>query len=298
MDRFLEAVAHSAFHNSVERSDPINKPHSANAVVHADLSERIRRWALQSHQQTGYNDDGSEVIYSISAPMPILWLRGHAGAGKSALAQSIADELDAQRRLLASFFFSQSDANRNHPRAFVATLVYQIYQTVPPAFQDCILAVIERDPLIFKRSMAAQFERLVLAPLHDLLEEGYFNGTMAPRVVVIDGLNECVDTAMRRCVLGMIFNSVIRHQMPFIFLISCRPELDLEISFESHRKIVETLVLEKGSLSVAPLDKEQYLRDDFLATLVDLPYSQYLDMPFAHLLILNNAYNVFQNEGE
>ncbi|KAF5327239.1 hypothetical protein D9619_004762 [Psilocybe cf. subviscida] len=298
MDRFLDAVAHSAFHNSVERSDPICKAHSPNAVAHAALRQRIRIWATQSHQQTGYNDDGSQVIYSVSVPMPILWLTGRSGTGKSALAQSIAEELDAQRRLLARFFFDRADATRNHPRAFVATLAYQMYQNVPPPFQERMLAVIERDPLVFKRSMAVQFEQLIRGPLHDLIADGYFDGTMAARVFVIDGLDECLDTAMRRCVLDTIFNAVTRDQLPFVFFISCRPEQDIQIDFDSHRKVVETLVLEKQQLCVASPDKEQFLRENFLAALIDHPYCQYQDLPFAHFLLFSNIHNFFHIDSE
>ena len=43
----------------------------------------------------------------------ILWLTGAAGAGKSAIAQSIIELCLVQGLIIASFFFNRSDSTRN-----------------------------------------------------------------------------------------------------------------------------------------------------------------------------------------
>jgi hypothetical protein len=56
----------------------------------------------------------------------IMWVYGPAGAGKSAIAQAIAEMCDEEMILLASFFFSRNDPSRNTVKPFIATIVYQI----------------------------------------------------------------------------------------------------------------------------------------------------------------------------
>jgi len=56
----------------------------------------------------------------------IMWIYGKSGAGKSAIAQTIADCCDVQRLLLASFFFSRLDPSRNNPKSLITTIAYQI----------------------------------------------------------------------------------------------------------------------------------------------------------------------------
>ena len=85
----------------------------------------------------------------------ILWLNGAAGAGKSAIAQTIAELCDEAGVLLASFFFSWSDPYRNNGATLFPTLAYQIACAIPEA-REQLERAIDRDPLIFTRSLEAQ----------------------------------------------------------------------------------------------------------------------------------------------
>ena len=94
----------------------------------------------------------------------IIWLNGAAGAGKSAIAQSIAELCIAHGILVASFFFNRSDPNRNNISRIVATLSYQL-TVLLPKIKDIIVDVIESDPLIFEQSFDSQLEKLIITPL-------------------------------------------------------------------------------------------------------------------------------------
>ena len=91
----LEYVASSAFHNSKERYDP-PRCHENTRV---EILQIIRNWTLQ-------------VVRDRKTW--ILWLNGAAGAGKSAIMQSIVEQLLRYSIVaVASFFFSRGDATRN-----------------------------------------------------------------------------------------------------------------------------------------------------------------------------------------
>ena len=60
----------------------------------------------------------------------IMWVYGPAGAGKSAIAHTIA-EMCEETILLASFFFSRNDPSRNTVKPLIATIAYQIILNFP-----------------------------------------------------------------------------------------------------------------------------------------------------------------------
>jgi len=166
--------------------------------------------------------------------MFIMWLTGAAGAGKSAIAQSFIELCLLHGLVIASFFFGRLDGSRNHPGAFIATIVYQIYTSVP-ATQKHILAVINADPLILTRSLEHQFTQLVAKPL----SSAYYSGNswlfgFYP-VIVIDGLDECLDKEAQKEILRILSHGIHQFNLPVLFLIASRPEHDIRVAFGSHR---------------------------------------------------------------
>ena len=105
----LEKIVPSAFHNSAERYDPPKcHLHTREAVL-----KRIMLWV---------DDPANEA--------QIMWMFGPAGAGKSAIAQSIADLCFQQGKLGASFFFSRNASGRDNEMQFISTLVHQDRKSV------------------------------------------------------------------------------------------------------------------------------------------------------------------------
>ncbi|KAF5310977.1 hypothetical protein D9619_008270 [Psilocybe cf. subviscida] len=212
-DTLQAAAAPSAFHDSGDYFDaPRCDPNTLAAVMNQLRDFALRQGDMESAK--------------------ILWLTGAAGAGKSAIARSLCEECTATDSLLASFFFNRSDPSRNNQKAFVATIAYQVYGSIPPEYQSLVLKVIERDPLVFTRSVNAQFHALIVAPLRELFENGYFN-TIGKRLIVVDGLDECSTPRAQTNILTMIQKVSQRTDFPFIFLISSRPENEIQAFFST-----------------------------------------------------------------
>jgi len=162
----------------------------------------------------------------------IMWFYGPAGAGKSAIAQIIAEMCEEEMILLASFFFSRTDPSRNTVQPLIATIAYQITLNIPDV-RDAILKTIERDPLIFSKSLAVQFKSLIVEPLQQLVEAGFFNEPNSRRLVIIDGLDECLDPNVQCNILGVLANAHRQHRLPLLFLFASRPEQHISLAFNT-----------------------------------------------------------------
>ena len=192
----------------------------------------------------------------------IMWLYGAAGAGKSAIAQTIAEMCEREMILLATFFFSRNDPSRNNVNSLIATLVYQITLNIPHA-RDAILAAIEHDPLIFSKSLAVQVESLIVAPLLPLAEAGFFNASSSRRLVIIDGLDECSDSKAQQNILEVLANAQQHHRLPLVFLFASRPEQQISLTFNTGLlfNITSRLALDESCLPDE--DIELFLTDKF-----------------------------------
>ncbi|KAF8809775.1 hypothetical protein BYT27DRAFT_6516777 [Phlegmacium glaucopus] len=103
-------IATGAFHDSGERFDaPKCHPNTRKAV----LAETMQ-W-----------------IQYIEESEDILWLYGSAGAGKSAIVQTIAEMCAKLGLLVASFFFSRSSQSRNNEKHLIASIAYQLALSIP-----------------------------------------------------------------------------------------------------------------------------------------------------------------------
>ncbi|KDR81215.1 hypothetical protein GALMADRAFT_91866 [Galerina marginata CBS 339.88] len=214
-ERLQDAVAPGALHDSKERFDPPKCHRNTRLAV----LKRIMDWILRQ------DDTTRDAI--------IMWLYGPAGAGKSAIAQTIAEMCYSYGYLLAGFFFSKNDHQRSTSQPLVATLAYQLALNLPEQVREHIISTIEHNPLIFSSSLEAQLTALVVEPVKVLAESGFFDDPYSPRLIVIDGLDECDNPQERGNILRAIFQSIRRQSLPLIFLIVSRPEVDITSSFNS-----------------------------------------------------------------
>jgi hypothetical protein len=137
MELLQQHIAPGAFHNSDERYDPPKcHPHTRRAVL-----KKITDWVK----------DANKVAL-------FLWLYGPAGAGKSAIAQTIAELLEKAGLLAAAFFFSRNSAGRNNKTPLVATLVYQLVTSIPE-IRVHVLEALERTPPSFHTRLKHRFKR-------------------------------------------------------------------------------------------------------------------------------------------
>jgi hypothetical protein len=99
--------------------------------------------------------------------MPIFWLSGLAGTGKSTVARTVAQYYFDKKRLGASFFFSRGGGDVSSASKFVMSIAVQLATSIPVLRQYVKHAVMERDD-IASRSLRDQWRELVLRPLSKL----------------------------------------------------------------------------------------------------------------------------------
>jgi hypothetical protein len=215
----------------------------------------------------------------------ILWLYGAAGAGKTAIGHDIAQRCDLEKLLLASFFFSRSDPSRSNAKSLIATIAYQVAINIPRT-REKIVATIERDPLIFTRSLESQVAALVVEPLREPLEAGYFSAPTSRRLILIDGLDECDTPSVQCSVLEVISRLFYKYRLPFLVFVASRPERHINHAFTtgSLPEFHTTLALDD---TYKPDDDIQlFLTDNFRQVQDTHPMRHYLDHSWPSVEVL------------
>ncbi|KAF9053286.1 hypothetical protein BJ165DRAFT_852698 [Panaeolus papilionaceus] len=121
----------------------------------------------------------------------ITWLNGPAGAGKTAIARSLAERCEEAGILAASFFFWRSDLERSDEKRLIPTLAYQLCLSIP-LLRPFVEQSITNDPAIFSKTLTRQLSALILVPLQQIqASHSTFVPQCLPRLIIIDGLDEC-----------------------------------------------------------------------------------------------------------
>ncbi len=176
----------------------------------------------------------------------MFWLYGGAGAGKSAIAQTLAEKFKQLGRLAASFFFSKTAVPaRNDGNRLIPTLVFQLVETIPD-LRSLIENQIRNNLSLFSKSRESQWETLLVKPLTS------FHTTSAamrpPLLIVIDGLDECQDPNVQCDLLQIVASAIPHLRFPFRFLIASRPESHIVRTFNHHRAL-QMIAVQRYDLS-------------------------------------------------
>ncbi|KAK1218928.1 hypothetical protein PQX77_018370 [Marasmius sp. AFHP31] len=198
--------------------------------------------------------------------LPICWLFGKAGVGKSAIAMTVAKACEKDHGLIASFFFFRTDPKRNNPSALIPTIALGLRSKFP-SLQTFIDERIHRDPMILAANLEDQFRELVLKPSLQM-ERSRLEGESlqkVPNLVIIDGLDECGDEATPSRILSIIQSS---YRLPSTwfslkFLISSRPEAWIQEAFDEVDLCRVTKRIALTNASQTDRDIERYLRHEF-----------------------------------
>ncbi|KAJ2919387.1 hypothetical protein MD484_g1030, partial [Candolleomyces efflorescens] len=207
----LKNVASSALHDSSARFDPPKCDEDTRVEVTKELME----W-LEDRE----------------GPQRLLCMTGAAGAGKSALQQTIAEKCSSFNILGSAFFFSAEDPTRNDLTRVVPTVAYQLGLR-NSALRDNIATTIEEDPLIFKRNIKTQMQALIVAPFQHLCGSGKVDRNTFPHVILFDGLDECVGEENQAELLSSLKTCLLDTGLPFRTFIASRPEWAIRSTLES-----------------------------------------------------------------
>ncbi|KAJ7330480.1 hypothetical protein DFH08DRAFT_660205, partial [Mycena albidolilacea] len=112
-------ISGDAFYNS-EQHFPPPQCHPATRTT---VQKTIQSWVV--------DDQGASVM----------WLYGPAGTGKSAIAQSMAENWAANYNLTTAFFFGRWRARGGSGKCLFPTITYQLALHIPSLWESIGLAV-------------------------------------------------------------------------------------------------------------------------------------------------------------
>ncbi|KAJ7611243.1 hypothetical protein FB45DRAFT_804033, partial [Roridomyces roridus] len=181
----------------------------------------------------------------------VIWLHGSAGAGKSAIMQTLCEGLQAADQLGGSFFFKRGHSSRGSGRPLFLTLAYQL-ALFDPVLKPLILETVRRDPSLAATSIASQLKELIVQPC--LSAAG-----CQPRILLVDGLDECDGSDIQQEILRSICKIFSQHALPVKIIIASRPEPDIRAVFEDP----SFHGLQKTNVEQSFLDVEIFLRREF-----------------------------------
>lgn len=171
-----------------------------------------------------------QINHWIDNPMPncpVLWLYGPAGAGKSAIAQTITERAETNGYLGASFFFARKSPTRNSASYLFPTIAYQLALRFS-SYKDKVDEVMRKNPDLADKSIEVQFKKL-LVDIWDVcsLPEG------PSRIISIDGIDECQGEKSQEYLLTLIGQAISRKILPIRFIFFSRPEPHLVATFSN-----------------------------------------------------------------
>ncbi|KAF6742901.1 hypothetical protein DFP72DRAFT_1021571 [Ephemerocybe angulata] len=233
-------IAPGAIHDSNERCDAPKCMEETRVAVQEDIMSWI---------EAGGQD---------AQPKKIMWVTGPAGTGKTAVLGTIADTCKEKGTLAATFFFSAffGSVDRRTKRCFVPTLAFQLMGLGGEETREHVLWLAARDQgIIFTKNLKEQFIAMVLKPLLSRAQEQDSSANAAPRVIIIDGLDECDiiqnDPAdpvhakaqpirrkedEQREILSLLLLAATNPSFPFRILIASRPEVAIRDFFATDGK--------------------------------------------------------------
>ncbi|KAL0565302.1 hypothetical protein V5O48_016720 [Marasmius crinis-equi] len=254
-----------------------------DAVAGIGASHRAEQQFSRGECLEGTREEALRMIHdwrkAREQDLPICWLSGAAGVGKSAIAMTIAKSCE-EDGLVSSFFIFRSDPRRNNPSGLMLAIAHGLVVTIP-RLEPVINGRITADPKILEATMELQFRELILKPSlsrsrkkpcwRRLLaslgccsappkDPGLIITPSGPNLVIIDGLDECSDSATQLRILATIRDSYQRTpHFPLRFLICSRPESWIRQAFMAQplRDITRSIVLD-DTFSPAK-DIERYL---------------------------------------
>ncbi|KAJ3554687.1 hypothetical protein NP233_g12367 [Leucocoprinus birnbaumii] len=218
--------------------DPPPRCHPGTRI---DIRQMILRWV-----------DNQRRIHRL------LWLRGTAGVGKSAIIQTLTEELWSASKLGGAFFFSRPNKLRN-PIFVFPTLAYQLAVRLP-AYRLYLEERMTEDPNILEKGIERQFHILFSDPFPII--SASLTGNYA---VFLDGLDECDGTRAQALIVKLIASFALDNPTsPLVWVISSRPEPQIATAFESAELSESVWMYDVPSNGdKASLDVEKYLRENF-----------------------------------
>ena len=236
-DKLQNSISEHAFYDSLARFPPPR----CYPETRVDVLQKITDWI---------NDQDPDK--------KIFWLNGPAGAGKTAIAQPIAEHCRGTR-LVASFFFQRNTSDRDVADRLFLTLAWQLAMSIPE-IRPYLESTLKAEPLVHSKSIDVQFDLLFMQVFEKLIRNNP-NLRLQRSLVIIDAVDECATDLDQRVILALI-GAQMSEKVSLRFLISSRPEPHIEETFNTSvmKSATRVLVLDR---TFAPNDDiRRYLKGE------------------------------------
>jgi hypothetical protein len=196
----------------------------------------------------------------------VFWLNGLAGTGKSTIARTLCERLDAQGLLGASFFISRDQSERRDASNIVRSIAHQLAVRSRPV-SDALCTELCDTPTSKARSLRQQITDFIIVPARALPSANSF-------ILVIDALDEALGDFLGRPggdLLLLLVPQLLRLAGRVRLLITSRNEVPIQQMFRELSATLQTVNIVK----LHELDKE-VVRDDIT-------------------IYLNHSFNIIRN---
>ncbi|CAE7209338.1 unnamed protein product [Rhizoctonia solani] len=224
------------------------------ARFNSELSAEVSRRGCTKHTRTTILEDSARWSEEPNLAK-VYWMNGMAGTGKTTIAYTLCERLEAGKQLAASFFCTRASPECREAKRIIPTIAYQLARRFAP-FRHSLCQQLKQDPDISTGQLSDQFDLLLKQPLMAAKDKLSNN-----LVIVVDALDECNDYHMVELFLDMLFRSVM--ELPVKFFVTSRPEPAIRNKMlpESERSR-SILYLHEIERSLVQADIELYLRDE------------------------------------
>ena len=186
--------------------------------------------------------------------LPVYWLNGLAGTGKSTIAQTIAERVFADGRLGASFFCSRDFEDRRCLQLIFPTLAVQLARKYTK-FRSVFIPLIQSDPEVAHESLYNQMDKLIARPL---------KASHTSTVIVIDALDECKDEEPASAILSVLGRFL--SEIPGVkFFLTGRPEPRIREGFRLPLlvEVTDIFVLHEVESNQVNSDIRRFIENSF-----------------------------------
>ncbi|RPA71222.1 hypothetical protein BJ508DRAFT_103536 [Ascobolus immersus RN42] len=198
-----------------------------------------------------YKDPKFEDWYQ-SSENQTLWIKAKAGTGKSVVVATILDHLEQRNRLLPPsqnpvllyYFFRQGGKRTDNVRTMLTTLMGQLFdiavygdQEFAPAYTEKLFEILK--PQYHRHTDKADKGSIEPEELLELLKR-MLEQVPTQVMIVLDALDEC-SAEGRQLIMQ---NLVSADKFPARFLVTGRPELDINEHLERAAGVVKMLEMD------------------------------------------------------
>ncbi|EYB31456.1 hypothetical protein FG05_30137 [Fusarium graminearum] len=243
-------------------------PYVGDAVWDSHAEER-NATCLPNTRETLLGELKNWIKDTTQQSKTVFWLNGMAGTGKSTISRTLSQHLSQDGQLGATFFFKRGEADRGGISKMMSTISRQLAMNLPE-LRPNIQAAIQDDPTVTSKSVAKQFDTLILDPLRK--SSGKFSSERFI-TIVIDALDECESETDIRLIVSLFSTTKTIHcPRPRVFITS-RPDLPVRLGFQDVKGSYRDLILHDITASVIKQDiltffhhKMKLIRDDWNAS--------------------------------